>query len=64
MLMEDRFEHITAWEGRTGDYKMSDIYSYGDEEQSYLLLEELNGDRVVHKKEEDVAFGLVEYSLG
>ncbi len=44
MLMEDRFEHITAWEGRTGDYKMSDIYSYGDEDQSYLLLEELNGN--------------------
>ena len=44
MLMEDRFEHITAWEGRTGDYKMSDIYSYGDEDWSYLLLEELNGN--------------------
>ena len=44
MLMEDRFEHITAWEGRTGDYKMSDIYSYGDEDRSYLLLEELNGN--------------------
>ena len=44
MLMEDRFEHITAWEGRTGDYKMSDIYSYGDEDLSYLLLEELNGN--------------------
>lgn len=44
MLMEDRFEHITAWEGRTGDYKMSDIYSYGDEDWLYLLLEELNGN--------------------
>ena len=44
MLMEDRFEHITALEGRTGDYKMSDIYSYGDEDWSYLLLEELNGN--------------------
>ena len=26
------------------DYKMSDIYSYGDEDLSYLLLEELNGN--------------------
>ena len=44
MLMEDQFENITAWDGEKGLFKMSDIYSWGDEDWSYMLLEELNGD--------------------
>lgn len=46
MLLQDRFEDITAWGGETGLLKMSGIYGYGDEDwdNSYMLLEELNGD--------------------
>lgn len=46
VLLEDQFEDITVWDGETNDYfKISNVYGYGGKwDDSYMLLEELNGD--------------------
>lgn len=44
MLMEDRFEAITLWDGVEDLEKVSTTYSWGEEEYAFLLLEHLNGD--------------------
>lgn len=45
MLLEHRFEDITARDGISDYFKISNIYGYGGKrDKSYMLLEELNGD--------------------
>ena len=57
MLMEDRFEHITEWDGETDFYKVSTTYSREGAERD--LLEALNGnDREIewYIKEREMSF--------